>query len=126
MTRERALKAVLVLVGVLFSAGIYPIATMLWERNQADYTDAMMLSLYVTLRIFLLMAVRNPSGNRSLIDFTAWSSFAHGAVMAVMAIQTASERGLLPGLAILFVIGVVLVVLAPARQPVKQPSATTA
>jgi hypothetical protein len=39
----------------------------------------MMLSLYVTLGVFLLIAVRNPSANRSRIAFTAWSSFAHGA-----------------------------------------------
>jgi hypothetical protein len=39
------------------------------------------------------MAVRNPSANRSLIAFTAWSSFAHAPVMAVMAFQKADERG---------------------------------
>ena len=42
---------------------------------------AMMLSLYFTLGIFLLLAARDPSANRSLIAFTAWSSFAHAAVM---------------------------------------------
>ncbi|HEX4921590.1 MAG TPA: DUF6632 domain-containing protein, partial [Candidatus Bathyarchaeia archaeon] len=39
--------------------------------------DTMMLSLYVALGIFLFIAVRNPSGHRSLIGFAAWSSFAH-------------------------------------------------
>jgi hypothetical protein len=39
-----------------------------------------MLSLYVTLGIFLLLAARNPSANRSLVAFTAWSSFAHTTV----------------------------------------------
>jgi uncharacterized membrane protein YoaK (UPF0700 family) len=43
----------------------------------------MMLSLYVALGIFLLLAARNPSAHRSVIAFAAWSSFAHGAVMAV-------------------------------------------
>ena len=38
---------------------------------------AMQMSLYVTLGIFLLLAARKPSSNRSLIVFTAWSSFAH-------------------------------------------------
>jgi hypothetical protein len=42
---------------------------------------AMMLSVYVTLGIFLLLAARNPSANRSLIAFTAWSSFARAALM---------------------------------------------
>src|SRR5260370_639789 len=65
MIRERALKAVLILVGLLFSAGVYPL-TMFLSREPAL---AMMLSLYVTLGIFLLLAVRNPSANRSLIAF---------------------------------------------------------
>jgi len=34
----------------------------------------MMLSLYVTLGVFLLLATRNPSANRSLIAFAAWSN----------------------------------------------------
>src|ERR1700674_1650475 len=93
MIRQRALKVVLVLVGLLFSAAIYPVTMSLWKMNESDYGDDMMLSLYFALGIFLLMAVRNPSANRSLIAFAAWSSFAHGAVMAVLAVHIASERG---------------------------------
>ena len=127
MSRERALKVVLVLVGLLFSAGIYPVTEILWRRDQSGYTDAMMLSLYVTLGILLLIAVRSPSANRSLIAFAAWSSFAHATVMAIMAFQNASERrDLLTGVAVLVVIGVVLIVLAPARQPVERVSAAGA
>ncbi len=127
MSRERALKVVMVLVGLLFSAGIYPVAEILWRRDQSGYTDAMMLSLYVTLGILLLIAVRSPSANRSLIAFAAWSSFAHATVMAIMAFQNASERrDLLTGVAVLVVIGVVLIVLAPARQPVERVSAAGA
>jgi uncharacterized membrane protein YoaK (UPF0700 family) len=117
MIRERALKVVLVLVGLLFSAGIYPLTMSLWKMNQSDYGDEMMLSLYFALGIFLLMAVRNPSANRSLIAFAAWSSFAHGAVMAVLAVHIASERGsLLSAVAVLVIIGVALIALAPAKQ----------
>jgi hypothetical protein len=123
MWRERALKVVLVLVGLLFTAGIFPVTTILWQRDQPGYTDAMMLSLYVTLGILLLMAVPNPSAHRSLIVFAAWSSFAHAAVMAVMAFRDASERGHLLGVALFVVIGVPLIVLAPARQPVERLSA---
>jgi len=76
----------------------------------------MMLSLYFALGIFLLMAVRNPSANRSLIAFAAWSSFAHGAVMAVLAFQIANERrDLLIAVAVLCIICVALIVLAPAK-----------
>lgn len=65
----------------------------------------MMLSLYVTLGIFLLLAVRSPSEHRSLVAFTAWSSFAHAAVMTVMAIYVTSAReGLLMVSALLGVI----------------------
>ena len=117
MNRERVLKVVLVLVGLLFSAGIYPLTTSLWKMNASDYGDDMMLSLYFALGIFLLMAVRNPSANRSLIAFAAWSSFAHGAVMAVLAVHMASERGgLLTAVAVLVLIGVALIALAPAKQ----------
>lgn len=123
MWRERALKVVLVLVGLLFTAGIYPVTTILWQRDQSGYTDAMMLSIYFTLGILLLMAVPNPSAHRSLIAFAAWSSFAHAAVMAVMAFRDASERGHLLGVALFVVIGVPLIVLAPARQPVERLSA---
>ena len=38
-------------------------------------------------RVFLLLASRNPSENRSLIAFTAWSSLVHAAIMAVQAFQ---------------------------------------
>ena len=127
MNRERALKVVLVLVGLLFSAGIYPVTDSLWHANQSMYTEVMMLSVYVTLGIFLLLAARTPSANRSLITFTAWSSFAHAAVMAVMAYQKADERGeLLIAVGVLIVIGVALIVLAPAKQSGELASAVHA
>jgi len=127
MNRERALNVALVLVGLLFSAGIYPLTMDLWRMVASDYGDDMMLSLYVALGIFLLLAVRNPSANRSLIAFTAWSSFAHGAVMAVLAIHIASERvSLLSAVAVLVIIGVALIALAPARQSGERTSAAGA
>jgi hypothetical protein len=67
MRRERALKIVLVVVGLIFSGLLYPL-TMFVRQEPAL---AMMLSIYVTLGIFLLLAVRAPSANRSLIAFTA-------------------------------------------------------
>jgi hypothetical protein len=84
---------------------------------------AMMMSLYVTLGVFLIMAARNPTANRSLIAFTAWSSFAHAAVMSFQAFRNLISRGELIGSAVLVVIGVALIALAPAKQPVEQASA---
>ncbi|PYL82340.1 MAG: hypothetical protein DMF21_02600 [Verrucomicrobia bacterium] len=119
MRRERALKVVLVLVGLLFSAGVYPL--VMFVRQEPAL--AMMLSLYVTLGVFLLLAARNPSANRSLIAFTAWSSFAHAGVMGVQAFRNLIPRGELLGVAALIVIGVALISLAPAKQPVERVSA---
>jgi Family of unknown function (DUF6632) len=120
MRRERALKIVLVLVGLLFAALVYPL-TMFVRQEPAL---AMMLSVYVTLGVFLLLAVRNPSGNGSLIAFTAWSSFAHAALMAVQAYQKMIERGELLGVAVLVVIGVALIVLAPPKQSLLESPST--
>jgi hypothetical protein len=122
MRREPALKVVLVLVGLLFSAGVYPL--MVFTRQEPAL--AMMLSLYVTLGIFLLLASRNPSANRSLIAFTAWSSFAHAAVMGVQAFRNLIARGELLGVAALVIIGIALIVLAPTKQPVERISTAVA
>jgi hypothetical protein len=46
----------LVVVGLLFLAGVYPVTDSLWHANQS--TEDMMLSLYVALGIFLLIAAR--------------------------------------------------------------------
>ncbi len=128
MNRERALKILLVLVGLLFLAGLYPLMTSLWQANASvSEGDKMMLSIYVTLGVFVLLAARNPSANRSLIAFTAWSSLAHAAVMAVLAFQIASERReFLIAVAVLGIIGVALLVLAPAKVSGERASAAGA
>ncbi|MFZ0421068.1 MAG: DUF6632 domain-containing protein [Candidatus Sulfotelmatobacter sp.] len=122
MNRERALKIVLVLVGLIFLFGVYPLMMFLWssgwrwQPNQPEY-EQMILGVYATLGIFLLLAARNPSENRSLIAFTAWSSLVHAAIMAVQAFQHPSERGhLLGDIPALVIVGVALIALAPAKQ----------
>src|ERR1700737_3728103 len=116
MWRGGALKVVLVLVGLLFTAGVYPLIGSLLHPAGSDMGDTMMLSLYVTLGIFLLIAVRNPSAHSSLIAFAAWSGFAHAGAMSMRGIEIASQRGgFLFGSAVLVVIGVALIVLAPAK-----------
>jgi hypothetical protein len=117
MRRERALKVVLVVVGLIFSALVYPL-TMFMRQDPAL---AMMMSLYVTLGIFLLLAARDPSANRSLIAFTAWSSFAHAVLMAGQAFANQIARGELIGSVVLVVIGIAFIALAPRKQPVEQP-----
>ncbi len=111
MIRERALKGVLVVVGLLFVAAIYPLTVFF----RVEAALAMMLSLYVTLGIVLLLAARNPGAHRSLIAFTAWSSFAHAGVMGTQAYRNIVARGELIGVAALVLIGIALIALAPAK-----------
>ena len=118
MWRERVLKIVLVVIGLLFLAGIYPL-TMFFRQDAAL---AMMLSVYITLGVFLLLASRNPSAHRSLISFTAWSSFAHAGVMSVQAFLNLISRGELLGVAMFFIVGLILVMLAPGTQPLGRVS----
>lgn len=129
MSRERALKVVLLLVGLIFLFAVYPLMMYLWPSGwrwqpiQPEY-EQMILGVYATLGIFLLLASRNPSANRSLIAFTAWSSLVHAAIMAVQAFRNASERGHLFGdVPALLIVGVALLALAPARQPIERASA---
>jgi drug/metabolite transporter superfamily protein YnfA len=121
MNRERALKVVLVVVGLIFCGLAYPL--MMFVKQEPAL--AMMLSVYVTLGVFLLLASRNPSANRSLIAFTAWSSFVHAMLMAGQAFAGLIARGELIGSAALVIIGVSLIVLAPARS-VERASAAVA
>jgi hypothetical protein len=81
----------------------------------------MMMSLYFTLGIFLLIAVRNPAAHRSLIAFAAWSSFAHAVTMSIQGLEMPSMRtGFLIGSGVLVVIGVALIALAPGRKSVEE------
>jgi len=121
MVRERILKVVLVLLGLLFLAAAYPLV-LFYAQEPAL---AMMLSLYFTLGIFLLLAVRNPAEHRSLIAFTAYSSFAHGAVMAIQAYKKVIPGHEVIGVAVMFVVGVVLLALAPARESSRRASIAT-
>ena len=114
-------------MGLLFSAAIYPAIGGLLDSAHSDTGDTMMMSLYFALGVFLLIAVRNPSAHRSLIAFTAWSSFAHATVMSALGLEIASERtGFLIGSAVLVVIGAALIVLAPSKETGEQVGAHSA
>ena len=100
MIRERSLKIVLVVLGLFFSAAIYPVIGGLRDPVNSDTGDTMMMGIYATLGIFLLIAARNPRAHRSLIAFAAWSSFAHAVVMSSLGVEMPSERtGFLTGCA---------------------------
>jgi hypothetical protein len=119
MNRGRALKVALGFVGLIFLASAYPLVMFM----RADPALSMMLSLYVTLGVFLLLAIRNPWESRNLIAFTAWSSFAHAGVMGLQALRNIISRGELVGVILLVVIGIALIALAPAKQRADHASA---
>jgi hypothetical protein len=118
MKRELALKIVLAVVGLLFIALGYPMVVFIRQEPALS----MQFSLYVTLGIFLLLAIRNPSASRSVIAFTAWSSFAHAALMGTQACRNMVARGELIGVAVLVIIGMVLIALAPPKQLLESAS----
>jgi hypothetical protein len=118
-TRLRFLRVALVVFGLIFLVGVYPLmmawwpAGWRWEPNQPEY-EQMILGVYATLGVFLIIASRNPLQHRSLIWFTVWSSLAHGGIMAVQAMNMPAEHGhLLGDIPALLLVAVVLAVLMP-------------
>src|SRR5258707_5569129 len=111
MRRERALKVVLVIVGLLFLGSVYPLL-----RMQLGPSEQMLDGVYATLGIFLLLALRNTSANRSLVAFTAWSSLIHAAIMAVQAFHNViPPADLLRAVLSLVIVRVALNVVAAAK-----------
>ena len=116
--RIRYLRFALLLVGLVFLFGVYPLTIVwpsgwAWHTGQSEYLQ-MILAIYATLGVFLMLASRDPLAHRSLIWFTVWSSVVHGAVMAVQAIVYPQHIGHLWGdVAALFVVAGALAFLMP-------------
>ena len=119
--RVKFLRVALIVVGLIFLAGVYPL-TILWpsgwawhHSGQSPYLQ-MILGIYATLGIFLLIASRDPLANRSLIWFVVWSSVVHGGIMAVQSIVYPEHRGHLAGdVPALLIVAAVLAFLMPRR-----------
>jgi uncharacterized protein DUF6632 len=113
--RERALQVVLVVFGLgTAGANISALVDSLAALRPTGGTTApMFYTILAALGVFLVLAARNPSAYRSLIAYTVWSSFAHTAVMALMAIQLPTRRGeLLAGVAVTGLLALLLFVFA--------------
>lgn len=112
------LRIALVVFGLIFLIGIYPLTIIWpsgwsWHTGQSDYLQ-MILGIYATLGVFLLIASRDPLSHRSLIWFTVWSSAVHGGIMAVQSLQNPEHIGHLWGdVAALFLVAIVLGSLTP-------------
>jgi uncharacterized protein DUF6632 len=115
----KALRIVLVLVGIIFIVGVYPL-TVVWPSGWAWHTSGqsnylqMILGIYATLGVFLLLAARDPLKNLSLIWFTVWSSVVHGVIMSAQSFVYPEHRGHLFGdVPALLLIAIVLAILTP-------------
>jgi ABC-type multidrug transport system permease subunit len=117
-TRLSYLRVALIVVGLIFIFGIYPLGIVwpsgwVWGQGHSHYL-MMIIGIYATLGVFLLLASRNPEAHKSLIWFTVWSSVVHGAIMAVQSFSDAAERGhLLADVPALFLVAIILAVLMP-------------
>ncbi|PWT88716.1 MAG: hypothetical protein C5B54_10145 [Acidobacteria bacterium] len=118
MIRLRALQISLGLAGVALVCGTYPLIMSFLHPGDISPPDQMILAIYISLGIFLLLAVRHPAKHRSLILFAGWSTLAHMAVMILQALRNVngSNEGDLPSLILIAGFGVLLLVLAPAKE----------
>ena len=116
--RIKYLRIALLLVGLIFTFGIYPLTILWpsgwsWHMGQSYYLQ-MILGLYATLGVFLMIASRKPLAYLSVIWFTVWSSVVHAGIMAVQASMDPMHRGhLLGDVPALLVVAGVLALLTP-------------
>src|SRR5215469_9952702 len=112
------LRFALVLVGLIFTLGIYPLTVVWpsgwsWHTGHSDYLQ-MILGLYATLGVFLLLASRKPLAHLSLIWFTVWSGIVHAGIMAAQSFANPMNMGHLWGdVLALFIVAGVLAFLTP-------------
>ena len=112
-TKLKLLKVSLLVFGVIFLL-VYPIGLFwpsgwVWHAGGGAYYLQMICVVYAVLGVFLIRAAGNPDQHRSLIAFTAWSSAAHGGVMAWQAMKDSMEMGHMMGdVPALFLVAIVL------------------
>jgi hypothetical protein len=122
MNRERTQRIVLIIVGLLFLALAIP-GVMFFS---SEPSIPMIMSLYVTLGVFLLLAARNPSAHRSLIAYAGWANVAHASVMALQEYWHLIQPRELIGVVVFGIIGIVLIATAPAKETAKHVSVANA
>lgn len=82
----------------------------------------MMLSVYVTLGVFVLLAVRNPSANRQPNRLHRMVEHCSCSGDGDTSTRKMSPRGDLGGVLFFLVIGVILAALAPTKQSAERAS----
>ncbi len=125
--RERLTQIVLVIVGLLNLAVIYPLFMDLWHSRwllvQKNEVMPMFMSFFIPVGIALLVAARRPSEHRSMIALAAWWHICHGTVMAIQTVEAWSHgvHRNFTDVILFLVIGGVLLALLPAKQKAVEP-----
>lgn len=119
MNRQLALRIALVLVALLYLFASYDVST-----SASRPSEEMLAGVYALMGVFLLLSLRNPAANRSLILFSACSSLLHAGVVVVNVYLNVTPRAeLLRVVVPLTIIGVGLIMLAPPKRPSGRASA---
>ena len=120
--RERALKAFLVLFGLIFIFGVHAFMhwfqhhAWVWTPSHSEY-EQMIQGIYATLGVFMILAARDPVKHSSLIWFVIVSSLVHGGIMFVQALIDVTDRSNLAGdVPALIIVALVLWFLMPNRR----------
>lgn len=90
-----------------------------WGMEGRHYLH-MILVVYATLGVFLILAAKDPPGNRSLLMFTAWSSAAHGLLMAGQSFALHQHGHLFGDVTAMLVLAIGLGLLMPAKTAATQ------
>jgi peptidoglycan/LPS O-acetylase OafA/YrhL len=121
MRRERLTQAALVIVGLFNLALIRFLYKDLWHSawllQGKNEIEPMFLSVFITIGLFLLLAVKRPSQHRSMIAFIGWWNIAHSSVMVVETVESWKHHfhRNFDDVILFFVIGVILLALLPPR-----------
>ena len=127
MKRERLTQVALLLVGLFNLALVRFLYRDLWHSQWLlegkNEIEPMFLSVFITIGVFLLLAVRRPSQHRSMIAFIGWWNIAHSTVMMVETVQTYRHHihRNYDDVILFYVIGIVLLVLLPKKSRTVAP-----
>lgn len=122
-SKEKYLRLALIIFGAIFFL-IYPLGIIWpsgwqWHGGEGSYYLHMICGIYAVLGFFLIKAASDPAANKSLIDFTVWSSVVHAGIMAMQATSDPKESGHLYGdVPALLLVAVVLWYLSPRPKKV--------
>ena len=88
---------------------------LIWDSID-DRVAEMLLAVYVVWSIFIIRASRDPIGNKTFLDFTAWANVAHGLAMLPHALMAPEYRlKLLTDIPWVFLPAIALFVLRPSN-----------